>query len=90
MKKRTILFAVIMLLAVQSAIGQIIILEEDEGLNPRAGSSSSEFGVMVPFQNSNLDQFKMEHVPLGDGLLLLVGLGGGYLLKKKKEVRSQK
>lgn len=78
-----------MLLAVQSAIGQIIVLEEDEGLHPRAGSSSSEFGVMVPLQNSNLDQFEMEYVPLGDGLLLLVGLGGGYLLKKTEERRKK-
>ena len=45
---------------------------------------------MVPMQNSNLDQFTEEYVPIGNGLLLLVGLGGGYLLKKKSEDRRQK
>lgn len=79
-----------MLLAAQSARSQIIITEEDEGLNPRAGASTPAFGVMVPLQNSNLDQFKTDYLPLSDGLLLLVGLGGGYLLKKKSEDRRKK
>lgn len=87
MRKRTIVFAIIMLMAAHSAIGQIILTEEDEGLNPRTGSSTPGFGVMVPMQNSNLDQWKEEYVPIGDGLLLLVGLGGAYLLKKKKNLR---
>lgn len=64
--------------------GQMILTEEDAGLNSRAGSSSADLGVMVPIQNSNLDQFTEEYVPLANGLLLLAGLGGAYLLKKRK------
>lgn len=77
-----ILFAIV--LSIGSAFGQIIYTDEDQGLHPRAGSSNPDLGVMVPLQNSNLDQWKEEYVPLADGLLLLVGMGGAYLLKKKR------
>ena len=84
MKKRTIAIIVIALLAIQPAIGQIILTEEDVGINQRLTTDPGSFGVMVPLQNSNLDQWKTEYLPLGDGLLLLVGLGGAYLIKKRK------
>lgn len=87
MKKRTILFFILLVLAVRSSFGQIIFTEEDAGLNPRAGGKPDEFGVMVPLQNVNYDQFKTEVVPVGNGLLLLIGLGGAYLLKKRKETK---
>lgn len=86
MKKRTIVIITIILMAVQTSMGQIIYTSEDEGTHLRSGSTDvNSFGVMVPLQNSNLDQWKMEIVPLGDGLLLLVGLGGAYLLKKRRK-----
>lgn len=88
MKKRFIFSIVIMLLAVSTAFGQIVLTAEDQGLNPRVGSSSPELGVMVPMQNTNLDQYTEGLVPLGEGWLLLACLGGGYLLRKK--VRSEK
>ena len=77
-----ILFAIV--LSIGSAFGQIIYTDEDQGLHPRSGSSDPGLGVMVPLQNSNLDQWKEEYVPLADGLLLLVGMGGAYLFKKKR------
>ena len=85
MNKRLIIILFAIILSVGSAFGQIIYTDEDEGLHPRSGSSSNELGVMVPMQNSNLDQWKEEYVPLTDGLLLLVGLGGAYLIKKRNK-----
>lgn len=91
MKKITSIVILTAFLAVQPVMGQIIFTEEDVGLNQRAPQSSGELeGLMVPLQNSNLDQFITTHVPLGNGLWVLIGLGGGYLLKKKSENRKQK
>lgn len=90
MKKRTIAFIVIALLAIQSAIGQIILTEEDVGINQRVSGGSGDFNVMVPLQNADLDQWQGDYLPLGEGLFLLAGLGGAYLLKKKSEARSKK
>jgi len=71
----------VMLLTAISTFGQVIITPEDQGTNPRAVDPG--LGVMVPMQNTNLDQFKTNVVPLGEGLLLLACLGGGFLLSKK-------
>lgn len=86
MKKRCYIL-IIILLGFTPLFGQMILTSEDAGLNSRSGSSSTDLGVMVPMQNSNLDQFQQSYVPLTEGLVLLAGLGGMYLLKKK---RSQK
>lgn len=83
MKKRTIVFVTVLVMAMQSVMGQIIYTQEDEGIHPRL--SGGQIGVMVPLQNVDYDQWKQTTVPVGNGLLLLIGLGGAYLLKKKKE-----
>ena len=85
MRKKTIVIATVILMAVQSAMGQIIYTSEDEGNHLREGNNNPSFGVMVPLQNVQYDQWRLTEVPISDGLLLLVGLGGAYLLKKKKE-----
>ena len=72
-----------MLLAVSTAFGQIVLTAEDQGLNPRVGSSSPELGVMVPMQNTNLDQYTEGLVPLGEGWLLLAFLGAAWGTGKK-------
>ena len=79
MKKRTLVIVTILLLAVKSMSGQIIFTEEDQSINRTEG-----FGVMVPMQNTNLDQYTLEVVPLGDAWLLLVGLGGAYLIRSSR------
>lgn len=89
MKKITITIIAIVL-AVQSATGQIIFTEEDVGLNQRAPQTTDLNNLMVPLQNSNLDQFTTNYLPLADGLWVLVGLGGAYLLRKKSEDRRKK
>ena len=51
-----------------------------EDLNNRADGASS-LGVMVPEQNVTYDQY----VPVGEGILLLAGLAGAYLVGKRKK-----
>lgn len=88
MKKLCSILVIILSLNITPLFGQMILTEEDAGLNPRAGSSDpSSFGVMVPIQNVNYDQW--EYLPLGNGLLLLAGLGGAYLLKKKRSQKTE-
>lgn len=87
MKKRTIIFLALLLLALGNSFGQIVYTSEDQGTHLRQQTESGALGVMVPLQNANYDQFKLEMVPVGDGILLLLGLGGAYLLKKRKDKR---
>ena len=83
MKKSIVIIIIALLMGCFKPLSaQIIYTEEDAGLNPRA-QSSENIGVMVPMQDVNLDQWKF--VPLGNGFLLLAGLGGAYLLKKRKK-----
>lgn len=82
MRKRTLVIVTIFLMAIQSTMGQIIYTSEDEGTHLR-GYRTDPYGVMVPLQGVNYDQWTETIVPMGEGLLLLVGLGGAYLLKKK-------
>ena len=84
MRKRTIAIVTFILMAVQTTMGQIIYTQEDQGTHLR-NTGDAPLGVMVPLQNVQYDQWKEMYVPLGDGLLLLVGLGGAYLLKKKSK-----
>lgn len=79
MKKRTLVIATILLLAVKSMCGQIICTNEDQEMNRTTG-----LGTMVPMQNTNLDQYKLNLVPLGEGWLVLVGLGGAYLMRSSR------
>ena len=84
MKKRFYTIIIASLLSFTPLFGQMILTDEDVGLNARSGASSDQISVMVPIQNSNLDQYQNAIVPLADGILLLAGLGGAYLLKKKR------
>lgn len=82
MRKKLFVVLTTLLLGMISAQGQIVYIEdEDQGHHPRV---EMEYGgpisVIVPMQDINLDQY----LPLGEGWLLLVGLGGCYLLKKRK------
>ena len=84
MRKRTIIVFTLLIIALGNAFGQIIYTKEDEGNHLRLESPEGTFGVMVPLQNVDYDQWKLEMVPVGDGLMVLLGLGGAYLLKKKR------
>ena len=82
MKKKVIAIVAALFLTVGSAFSQVILTDEDFNHN-RNQVTPEEFGVMVPAQGYNIDQYK--HAPLGNGVLLLAGLGAAYLLKKKKQ-----
>lgn len=82
MKKHCCLIIIALCLSFTPLFGQMILTEEDAGLNPRSGSKDPGFNVMVPVQNVNYDQW--EYAPLGNCLWLLSGLGGAYLIQKKR------
>ena len=83
MKKKFFVLLAILVLGLQPVFSQIIYTEEDEGFHPRQTSQTNELGVMVPMQNVDLDQWKI--APLGSGIMLLAGLGGAYLLAKRRK-----
>ena len=79
MKRRIIAIAAAMMLFAAPAMSQVFILEDDEWNNKRTGSDSPN--QWVPEQNVTYDQ----SVPAGEGILLLAGLAGAYLLGKRKK-----
>lgn len=82
MKKHCCLIIIALCLSFTPLFGQMILTEEDMGINARVGSSSSGLNVMVPVQNVNYDQY--QYAPLGNCLWLLAGMGGAYLIQKKR------
>lgn len=82
MKKRILTLTAALLMAASPAISQVIITEGDIDHN-RAEQAASEVTVMVPGQGWSLDQWKV--APLGEGVLLLAGLGMAYLIGKRKK-----
>ena len=86
MKKLCFILVIILSLNITPLFGQMILTEEDAGLNPRAEAAMPTPDIMVPLQNVDYDQWV--YVPLGNGLLLLVGLGGAYFLKKKSSQKT--
>ena len=86
MKKSIVIIIIALLMGCFKPLSaQIIYTEEDAGLNPRA-QSTAPMGVMVPMQDVDLDQWKT--VPLGNGFLLLAGLGGAYLFSKRSKKKE--
>ena len=69
-----------MLMAAVPTMAQVFIMEDDESMNPRDPNGSITFNVMVPTEDTNTDQY----IPLGEGVLLLSGLAGAYLLHRRK------
>lgn len=80
MKKKIIAIAIATLMAVP-AMAQVFL--DDEDLNNRAGSSEVP-GAIIPEQDVTYDQFQ-PYVPVGEGILLLAGLAGAYLVGKRKK-----
>lgn len=82
MKKRWITAIVTLFMAVTTAMGQVIYLDEDVN-NLRQNRDPNELGVIIPLQDKPYDQYDL--VPVGEGMLLLIGLGGAYLAGKRKK-----
>ena len=79
MKKLIAIIAALML-ATAPAMAQVFIMDEDEYNNGRV-SDPAAFGVMVPEQDVTYDQY----LPLGEGIVVLAGLAGAYLLGKRRK-----
>lgn len=79
MKKiMTIMAALLLTASVSQA--QIFLMDEEEyGL--RDGSLPEDISLIVPTHWVTYDQY----APIGGGTLLLAGLGGAYLLGKKRK-----
>lgn len=83
MMKKTILTIVAALtMAITPAMAQVFLDdgEWNDGRDPWAEGESG-FGVMVAEQNVTYDQY----IPVGEGLVLLTGLGLAYLVGKRKK-----
>ena len=61
-----------------TAKAQIFLQDFDQTESPRA--PADDYGLFLGAPGSDGDQY----LPLGDGVLLLLGLGGAYLLKHRK------
>ena len=84
--KRVLMMALLMCLMVSPiltdhAYAQVFISDEEYN-NNRANVTEGE---LVPILPQNLEVDWIEPAPLGEGLLLLAGLGGAYLLNKKRK-----
>ena len=82
MKKKIIAIATLMMMAVVPAMSQVFM--DDEELNQNRGEmTDKEFGVMVPKTNVEYDQWK--YTPMGEGIVLLAGLAGAYLIGNRRK-----
>ena len=79
MKKRIIAITTVLMLAAAPAMAQVFL--DDEAGNSNRAANADGFGVMVPEQNVTYDQY----VPVGEGMLLLAGLAGAYLVGKRRK-----
>ena len=78
MKKRVITIAAALMLAAAPAMAQVFI--DDDDLNNRAGSPDALSLDNPGVFDSGEDWF----TPVGEGLFVLAGLAGAYLLGKRK------
>ena len=79
MKKRIITIAAALMLAAAPAMAQVFI--DDDDINNRAGTDDPSMYVDNPgIFDSGEDWF----VPVGEGIIMLAGLAGAYLLGKRK------
>ena len=77
MKKRLIAIAAALMIATAPAMSQVFLDDNDEYI----GRVPAGPGAMIPEQNVDYDQY----VPLGEGIVLLAGLAGAYLIRKKRK-----
>ena len=80
MKKVVKVMAMLMLL-IASAPSKAQVFIQDEEFEGRGRVVYEDFGLTVPYEGGDLDQY----LPLGDGWLLLAALGGAYLVKKARK-----
>ena len=81
MKKLIMTIAIATMLAVP-AMAQVF-LDDEATTSNRELRDGEYFGVMVPSENVDYDQWK--YAPVGEGLLVLAGLAGAYLIGKRRK-----
>lgn len=81
MKKLILTIVVALFMAVVPAMSQVFITDDDAWEYVRTPVDQSEIPVMVPEQDVPYDQF----IPVGNGILLLAGMGAAYLMGKRKK-----
>ena len=80
MNKRIITIAAVLMMAVAPAMAQVFI--DDEDANSRAGTDDPSMYIDNPwFYSDGNDWF----VPVGEGIIMLAGLAGAYLIGKRKK-----
>ena len=80
MKKRIIAIATVLMLAAAPAMAQIFIMDDDEFNN--RGYGDDKLIVDNPWDyNLGQDIF----TPVGEGIFVLAGLAGAYLIGKRKK-----
>lgn len=80
MMKKTVVLLTVLFMAVVPMKAQVFIADDEfEGMMRQ---EESEFVLFVPVQAQDGDQ---SYSPIGSGVLLLAGLGGAYLLTKRKK-----
>ena len=75
MRKRILTVVAILTMVISPAMAQIF-MDDDAWNDNRLQTEAPNLGVMVPSQDSHDDQYP--YVPIGEGLVLLVGLGLTY------------
>ena len=79
MMKKIMILLTVVFLSVGPLKAQVFIADDEfEGMMRK---SDPDFALVSPLQGFSSDQY----LPLGDGVLLLVGLGGAYLLRKRNK-----
>ena len=78
MKKRIITIVAALVMVTAPAMAQVFIMDEDDYQGNRAAASP---GAMIPMQDNPNDQY----IPVGEGVFVLAGLAGAYLLGKRRK-----
>lgn len=82
MKKRIIAMAAALMMATAPAMAQVFIMEEDDYIGKRQNTPSGQLSVELPdIYNSGEDWY----TPVGEGLFVLAGLAGAYLVGKRRK-----
>ncbi|MBQ6101687.1 MAG: hypothetical protein IJK36_08910 [Bacteroidales bacterium] len=82
MKKKVLAIAAALMMATAPAMAQVFIMEEDDYNGKRQNTPSGQLSVDLPgIYNSGEDWY----TPVGEGLLVLAGLAGAYLVGKRRK-----
>lgn len=81
MKKLIMTIAIATMMAVP-AMAQIFL--DDDNINTRNSKDPSAVGAIIPEQGVFYDQYQ-PYTPVGEGVILLAGLAGAYLIGKRRK-----